>query len=59
MKIKGERDEAKIPPKLDKYLKETFTENKVLSSLGLSKNMVILDENGNATQEMKAISAIA
>ena len=53
VEFKGKTDKATIPPKLDKYLKETFTEDKVLSSLGLSKNMVILDENGNATQEMK------
>ena len=46
-------DKATIPTKLDKYLKETFTEDKILNALGLSKKMIILDENGNATQEMK------
>ena len=53
VEFKGKADKATIPPKLEKYLKDTFTEDKVLNALGLSKNMRILDENGNATQEMK------
>ena len=45
--FKGKTDTATIPPKLDKYLKDTFTEDKVLNAIGLSKKMIILDEHGN------------
>ena len=32
VEFKGKTDKATIPPKLDKYLKETFTEDKVLNA---------------------------
>lgn len=39
--IKGKTDSAKIPPHLDKYMKETFTEDKVLTALGIEKRIPI------------------
>lgn len=37
MDIKGKTDDAQIPPHLEKYMRETFTLDKVLSSLGLKE----------------------
>lgn len=37
MSIKGKTDNAEIPPHLDKYMKETFTEDKVFAALGIKK----------------------
>ena len=37
MTIKGKTDNAQIPPHLDKYMKETFTEDKVFAALGIKK----------------------
>jgi hypothetical protein len=35
--IKGKTDNAQIPPHLDKYMKETFTDDKVFASLGIKE----------------------
>lgn len=35
--IKGKTDNAQIPPRLDKYMKETFTDDKVFASLGIKE----------------------
>lgn len=37
MVIKGKTDNAQIPSHLDKYMKETFTEDKVYTALGIKK----------------------
>ena len=37
MTIKGKTDNAQIPPHLYKYMKETFTEDKVFAALGIKK----------------------
>ena len=37
MVIKGKTDNAQIPPHLDKYMKETFTDIKVFASLGIKE----------------------
>lgn len=49
---KGKTDSAIIPPKLEKYLKETFTEDKILASLGLSKRMEIYNKDNTLSQEI-------
>ena len=41
-----------IPSKLEKYLKETFVEDKILSSLGLSKEMKIHNDDGTLSQKI-------
>ena len=35
--IKGKTDNAQIPPHLEKYMKETFTDDKVFASLGIKE----------------------
>ena len=35
--IKGKTDNAQIPPHLEKYMKETFTNDKVFNALGIKK----------------------
>ena len=35
--IKGKTDNAQIPPHLDKYMKETFTDDKVFAALGIKE----------------------
>lgn len=37
IEIKGKTDNAQIPPHLDKYMKETFTNDKVFASLGIKE----------------------
>lgn len=37
MVIKGKTDNAQIPPHLDKFMRETFTESKVYAALGIKK----------------------
>ena len=39
--FKGKTDNAQIPPHLEKYMKETFDENRVLYSLGIEKYIPI------------------
>lgn len=39
--IKGKTDNAQIPPHLDKYMKETFTNDKVFASLGIKEYIPI------------------
>ena len=39
--IKGKTDNAQIPPHLEKYMKETFTDDKVFASLGIKKYIPI------------------
>ena len=39
--IKGKTDNAQIPPHLDKYMKETFTDVKVFASLGIKEYIPI------------------
>ena len=39
--FKGKTDNAQIPPHLEKYMKETFDENRVLYSLGIEKYISI------------------
>lgn len=39
--IKGKTDNAQIPPHLDKYMKETFTDDKVFASLGIKEYIPI------------------
>ena len=39
--IKGKTDNAKIPAHLDKYMKETFTDDKVFAALGIEKRIPI------------------
>lgn len=39
--IKGKTDNAQIPPHLEKYMKETFTDDKVFASLGIEKYIPI------------------
>ena len=41
--IKGKTDNAQIPPHLEKYMKETFTNDKVFASLGI-KEYIPIDE---------------
>ena len=41
-----------MPSKLEKYLKETFVEDKILSSLGLSKEMKIYNDDGTLSQKI-------
>lgn len=43
MVVKGKTDNSKIPPQLDKYMKETFTETKVYNALGIKK-FIPIDE---------------
>lgn len=37
IEIKGKTDNAQIPPHLDKYMKETFTNDKIFASLGIKE----------------------
>lgn len=37
IEIKGKTDNAQIPPHLEKYMKETFTDDKVFASLGIKE----------------------
>lgn len=37
IEIKGKTDNAQIPPHLEKYMKETFTNDKVFASLGIKE----------------------
>ena len=39
--IKGKTDNAQIPPHLEKYMKETFTDDKVFASLGIKEYIPI------------------
>lgn len=41
IEIKGKTDNAQIPPHLDKYMKETFTNDKVFASLGIKEYIPI------------------
>lgn len=43
MVVKGKTDNSKIPPQLDKYMKEKFTETKVYNALGIKK-FIPIDE---------------
>ena len=41
-----------MPSKLEKHFKETFIEDKILSSLGLSKEIKIYNDDGTLSQEV-------
>lgn len=50
VKYKGKTDNANLPKMLDDFLKETYTEEKVLAALGLKKTMSVMNDLDDLTE---------
>lgn len=51
VKYKGKTDNANLPKKLEDFLKETYTEEKVLAALGLKKTMSVMNDLDYLTEK--------